>query len=81
MLSEIIKNLQLIEEDTTIPKNARSRIKNTISILACEGDSNIDIKIDRSLEELGDVVDDPNLPSDTRMQIWSVVSIIESKSF
>ena len=32
-----------------------------------------------SLEELESIVDDPNLPDYTRMQIWRVVSLLESR--
>ena len=39
----------------------------------------ISMKIDRSLQELSEVADDPNISSYTRMQIWSVVSQLESK--
>jgi len=74
-----MEGLISIEKDTSIPKNVRIKIKNAISILTDVQELNIDIKIDRSLQELGDVVEDPNIPQHARMQIWSVVSRLESK--
>ena len=76
---EIMEGLVAIESDTSIPKNVRIKIKNAIIILTDEQEVNIGIKIDRSLQELGDVAEDPNIPQHARMQIWSVVSRLESK--
>lgn len=77
-IKEILEGLSLIENDNTVPKNVRIRIKRTIEILN-NNESNQDLKIDKSLEQLGDIADDPNLPQYTRMQIWSVVSQLEGK--
>ena len=76
---EIMEGLAAIESDTSIPKNVRLKIKNAIIILSDEQEINIGIRIDRSLQELGDVAEDPSIPQHTRMQIWSVVSRLESK--
>ena len=78
-IQEIMEGLELIEQDFDVPKNVRIKIKNTILILSNEQESNVGLKIDRSLQELGDIAEDPNLPQNTRMQIWSVVSRLESK--
>ncbi len=78
-LKEVMDDLLLIDQDLSVPKNVRVRIKKAISILSNDEEKNINIKIDRSLQELGDVAEDPNLPQYTRMQIWSVVSQLESK--
>lgn len=78
-LVEIMEWLNSIEKDTTVPKNVRAKVKNAMGILTDEQEVNIDMKIDRSLQELGDIAEDPNIPQHTRMQIWSVVSLLESK--
>ena len=77
-LQIILEDLSSIEKDSTVPKNVRLRIKAAMDILTSE-DKNLNLKIDKSIQQLGDVADDPNLPSYTRMQIWSVVSQLESK--
>lgn len=76
-LREAVQLLSQIEQDYTVPKNIRLRIKTTISVLSDEKD--MAIKIDKSLQELDDVSDDPNVPSYTRTLIWNVVSLLESR--
>ncbi|MDD5331495.1 MAG: UPF0147 family protein [Candidatus Nanoarchaeia archaeon] len=76
MIPEAIELLNEICEDQTVPKNIRSKIKNTVIILKEEKEDSL--KIDQSLQELDELSDDPNLTSYTRSQIWNVVSILES---
>jgi len=76
-LSEICEILLQIELDETLPKNAREKLKGTISIIN-ENEKNIDVKRDVIMQQLDDITDDPNLPNYVRTQIWNVVSILES---
>ena len=76
---EILENLSVIDQDTSVPKNVRIRVKKAIDILKNEDEKNISLKINQSLQELGDITEDPNLPQYARMQIWSIVSLLESK--
>jgi len=76
-LSEICEILLQIELDETLPKNAREKLKGTISIIN-ENEKNIDVKRDVIMQQLDDIIDDPNLPNYVRTQIWNVVSILES---
>lgn len=75
---EIVENLLSMDDDPTIPRNVRIRIKKAISIMQNEQEK-FDLKVDKSLQELGDIAEDPNLPQYTRMQIWTLVSQLESK--
>ena len=75
---EIMEGLLNIEQDNSVPKNVRLKIKNAMEILSNDQESNYELKTDRSLQELGDIVEDPNIPQHARMQIWSVVSRLES---
>lgn len=74
---EIIEALAQIEEDCTVPKNVRAKIKNAMLALQ-EEEGAIEVKINRSLQELDDIADDPNLPIYTRTQIWNLVSALET---
>ncbi len=74
---DVIEVLNQIEVDYSVPKNVREKVKNATVVL-CEGDCEVKVKIDRSLQELDDISDDPNVPSYTKMQIWNVVSLLES---
>ena len=75
----IIEVLSQIEKDFTVPKNVRLRIKN--ATIALEDNAlSIGVRVDKSLQELDEVSDFPNVPSYTRSQIWNVVSMLESIS-
>lgn len=77
-MENIIENLKTIEQDATVPKNVRSKVKSAITALEDPNGTPNKVKIDRALQELDDLSDDPNLPSYTRTQIWNVVSTLES---
>lgn len=78
-LKDVIVILSQIEKDYTVPKNVRIKVKNAYVVLGENGQS-IGVRIDKSLQELDEVSDDPNVPSYIRTQIWNVVSMLESIS-
>ena len=78
-LRNIIDILSQIEKDFTVPKNVRIKVKNAYSVLG-ELDTSVAVRVDKSLQELDDISDDPNVSSYTRTQIWNVVSLLESIS-
>ncbi len=65
-----------ISEDRTVPKNIRENAKKSKDILDSKED--LTVRVDRAIQILDEVSDDPNLPAYTRTQIWSVVSALES---
>ena len=73
---EIIEVLTQIEADFAVPKNIRTKIKNAIVALK-EEELTMAVKIDKSLQELDSLDEDPNIPAYTRTQIWNVVSLLE----
>ena len=72
----IMESLALIEEDNTVPKNIRFKIKEAMSLLLEENGKSAALKIDYILQQLDELNDDPNLPAYTRTQIWNVVSTL-----
>jgi uncharacterized protein (UPF0147 family) len=74
-LKDVLDALAELEQDSTVPKNVKERITNTIKALnaGCE-DS---IKINKALNELEEIADDTNMQPYTRTQIWNVVSLLE----
>ena len=73
---EILENLAQIEQDLTVPKNIRFKIKAAIDALQQE--IALDLRINKALQELDDLSDNPNIPIYTRTRIWNVVSLLES---
>lgn len=74
-ISEIISTLKELNEDATVPRNVRVKIEEIISSLEKEGE--LLIKINKALDNLDDIADDPNLQAFTRTQIWNIVSLLE----
>ncbi len=81
MLDEKIENvlitLDRIQQDITIPRNIREKIRTATTFLK-EDNLDIAIKIDKSLQELDDLSEDPNVPAYAKTEIWNVVSLLES---
>jgi uncharacterized protein (UPF0147 family) len=75
---DIIESLSVLEKDATVPKNVRIKVKTAIDFLA-NSEKNISIRVDQSIEALGDICDDPHLQPYIKMQIWTLVSQLESK--
>lgn len=72
----LVETLSQIEQDDSVPKNVKLKLKN--AMVALQGpDKDNKIKANRALQELDDVSDDPNIPSYVRPQIWNVVSMLE----
>ncbi|MFH1972606.1 MAG: UPF0147 family protein [archaeon] len=76
-MKDLIDELCEILEDTSIPKNVRSKLQNAVEALKEEGKEDC-FKANKALQELDDIAEDPNIPSYVRPQIWNVVSQLES---
>ena len=49
-----------------------------VSLVLQDQKTNLKVKIDKSLQELDSLDEDPNIPVYTRTQIWNIVSLLES---
>jgi uncharacterized protein len=72
---EVIQALKSLREDEGVPKNVRSKIDFIINELKDE--SELSMKISKSLHNLDEISEDLNLPSFIRTQIWNVSSMLE----
>ena len=77
-LTGVIDGLSQIEKEESIPKNVKIKIKSAMESLN-DKERVLSLRISKSLQDLEDASDDPNLPDYIRSQIWSMVSILESK--
>jgi len=73
-----IDGLSQIEKEDSIPRNVKIKIKSAMDSLNNK-EGVLSLRISKSLQDLEDASDDPNLPDYIRSQIWSVVSLLESK--
>lgn len=78
-MKSVIGILSIIEEDSSVPKNVRAKVKDAMVSLSEKNGKSSEVKIDQVLQQLDDLSNDPNLPPYTRTQIWNVVSALESK--
>ncbi|MFA4886579.1 MAG: UPF0147 family protein [Candidatus Nanoarchaeia archaeon] len=78
-LQLIVGDLLMIQEDESVPKNVKQRIQNAIAILQDVEAKNLNLCIAKSVQELSDVAEDPNVPRYMQMEILKVVSQLESK--
>ena len=75
-LKQIIEALTELSEDTTVPRNVRSKIESAIKVL--NEDTELSLKIDKAIQHMDDISNDTNIQPYTRTQIWNVVSLLES---
>ncbi len=74
-LIEVINALKELENDSSVPKNIKAKLKNIIVDLQQDGEHSM--KISRALHELEDITEDTNMQAYTRTQIFDIVSSLE----
>ena len=77
-VTNILAILSQIEEDDSVPRNVRLKVKNAIDALKAENGNSVAVKADKVMQELDELSNDPNIPMYTRTQIWNVLSNLES---
>jgi uncharacterized protein len=78
-LDDVIFVLTELLEDTTVPKNVKSKIKTIIESLNESKD--LSLSINKALNILDEISDDNNLQTYTRTQIWNIASLLESLDY
>jgi uncharacterized protein (UPF0147 family) len=66
--------LRELEQDSTVPKNAKVKIGGTIRLLE---QNNGKMDVSKALNDLETLSDDVNMPAHLRTQLFSVVSLLE----
>jgi len=74
-MESTIAILNELKEDSTVPKNVRTKIEGAVAILGRGGEEHI--KVSRVLSELEDIAEDVNLQPYTRTRVWDVISMLE----
>ena len=77
-LKQAIDVLLQISEDRTVPRNIRESAEEAKKSLESEEEDDLTVKVDKALQILDEMSEDPNLPVYTRTQIWSVVTLLEA---
>ena len=75
-IKDIIVALTALHDDTTVPKNLKNKLQETISILGNGGEPSV--RVNKALNELDEINEYTNIQTHTRTQIWNIVSMLES---
>ncbi len=70
----VINLLRELEADTQIPKNIKQRVGQTIKTL----EQNSELSVSRALSELEVTLEDVNMQTFTRTQLFNIVSMLEA---
>ncbi|MFH1439966.1 MAG: UPF0147 family protein [Candidatus Woesearchaeota archaeon] len=74
-VESIINVMNELLDDSAVPKNVKLKIENAMNSLKEKTDLNI--RVNKALDELDEVGDDNNIEPYTRSQIWNLVSALE----
>jgi uncharacterized protein (UPF0147 family) len=77
MFENVISLLQQIVNDRSVPRNIRAKCEESIKILKDES-QDAAIRINAVISYMDEITNDPNIPTYTRIQVWNIVSILES---
>ncbi len=77
-ISQIISLIDLILEDTSVPRNVKRAVENAKKRLLEKGDPTI--RAGAAIYYIQEISDDINLPQHARTQIWQILSALESFS-
>lgn len=73
-IEEILFTLNELKEDSTVSKNIKEKIEKIIVFLQ----EDVNLGVDKAIHEIEEIMENNNIPSYTRTQIWNVVSLLES---
>ena len=75
-IKQIIQFMDLLLEDTSVPKNIRKAIAEAKSKLLTNDE--FVVRASSAIYSLNEVSEDINMPMHARTQIWSIVSMLET---
>ena len=75
-IDSVVEALNNLLEDSTIPKNVKIKIQNSINVLKDEK-TDVSLKVNKALDELEELGEDVNLEPYTRTQLWNISSMLE----
>ncbi len=78
-LDAVVKSLEDMSNDNSVPKNIRKYTQEAADKLK-DPNKDLAVKINSAVSILDELSNDPNLPVQTRTQIWHVASALETLS-
>jgi uncharacterized protein (UPF0147 family) len=78
-LDSVVKILEDLGEDSSVPKNIRRSTQEAAQKLKDES-KDVSVRINAAVSILDEVSNDPNLPVHARTQVWQIASELETLS-
>jgi len=75
-LDQICDGLNMISEDSSIPRNIR-RGAEEVKQLLLKHDDPFDLRVDSAKNKLDELANDPNIPLHGRTLIWNIMNRLE----
>lgn len=75
-LEGIVREIDVILEDHTIPKNIKKALQDSKQKLLSEDEWNV--KLSSAIYHINNISEDINMPTHARMQIWTILSELEA---
>jgi uncharacterized protein (UPF0147 family) len=76
-IAKAISTLQTVVDSTITPRNIRKVVKDAILMLN-DTKLSIGVRVANAISVLDEISQDPNMPSFSRVTIWSALSTLES---
>jgi uncharacterized protein (UPF0147 family) len=75
-IRQICDGLDMLNEDTSIPRNIRRGAEEVKTLLLKESDP-MDVRVATATSRLDELANDPNIPLHGRTLIWNIMSRLE----
>lgn len=76
-ITQICQGLDMLQEDTSVPRNIRRGADDAKKFLLDEGAA-LDVRKASAINILDDLANDPNIPLHGRTLIWNIMSQLET---
>lgn len=76
-VENITSGLEMLIEDTSVPRNIRRASEEIKGLLNDEGEP-MDVRKARAISTLDDMANDPNIPLHGRTLVWNIMSQLET---
>jgi uncharacterized protein (UPF0147 family) len=76
MIKQVTVALEMMAEDTSVPRNIRRGATSARETLTKDGQA-LDVSVASAIFILDELANDPNIPLHGRTQIWSIISHLE----
>ena len=76
IIVQVCDGLEMLNEDTSIPRNIRRGADEIKTMLLIESDP-LDVRVATATSRLDELANDPNIPLHGRTLIWNIMSRLE----